>query len=161
MTISNAGDPPPDSGQRSSSDFSLGAPRFRELVATRPDCPLGSSEMARPAWTLLLALVLVVFGGIRLFLGLPLLVAPSVGLWTPVAFLVQAVAAGLLAAGLWLGRSWTLFALAFFVAVMAASVLIEGFVMGIRPTLQAIAIAALAVIGGVIVARALRDPAAG
>ena len=131
------------------------------LVAARPDRALGSSEMARPAWTPWLVLVLVVFGGIRLFRGLPLLAAPSAGLWTPVVFLVQAVAAGLLAAGLWLGRSWTLFALAFFVAVMAASVLIEGFVMGIRPTLQAIAIAVLAVIGGVFIARASGDPAAG
>ena len=109
----------------------------------------------------MLALALLVFGGVRLLLGLPLLVAPSVGLWTPVAFLIQAVAAGLLAAGLWLGRPWTRFALALFVAVIAACVLIEGFVMGIRPTLEAIAIAILALIGGVIVARALRDPAAG
>ena len=115
--------------------------------------------MARPAWTLLLALVLVVFGGIRLLQSLPLWLAPPVGLWTPMVFLVQALAAGLLAAGLWLGRSWTLFALAFFVAVIAASVLIEGFMIGIRPMLQAIAIAVLAVIGGVFIARALRGPA--
>ena len=115
-------------------------------------------DRGRPAWLLLLIAALVVFGVIRLLLGLPLWLSSSVGLWTPVAFVVQAVAAGLLAAGLWFGRSWTLFALAVFVAVMAASVLIEGFVLGIRPTLQAIAIAVFAVVGGFLVARALRIP---